>query len=143
MSRRKARMVVVQALYADADVDEIEEHFTPLKDRDKIFAKKLFDGVKSHQAYIDRIIEHYSSKKWQKLYTVDKNILRLAIYELLFCRETPYKVVIDEAVELTKTLGNEKTRAFINAVLDRVKRDEGKIDSRSGHQGKGSNIQFG
>ncbi|MCD6129408.1 MAG: transcription antitermination factor NusB [Deltaproteobacteria bacterium] len=142
MSRRKARIAVLQALYADANVNEIEEHFTPLKEKDKIFAKELFDGVKSHQEHIDSIIKCYSTKKWQNLYIVDKNILRLAVYELLFCKETPYKVVINEAIELAKTFGGENTRAFINAVLDKVKKDERKINSRSGHQGERSNIQF-
>jgi N utilization substance protein B len=142
MSRRKARIAVMQALYADANVNEIEEYFTPLKEKDKIFARRLFDGVKLHQEHIDSIIECYSRKKWQDLYIVDKNILRLAIYELLFCKETPYEVVIDEAIELAKTFGGENTRSFINAILDRVKKDERKINSRSGHQGERSNIQF-
>lgn len=95
----------------------------PLPDEDvgeAAFARALLAGVHEHRAEIDRIID---DRAWgwglDRLPVVDRNILRLALYELLHTA-TPPEVVVDEAVELAKAYGTEHAPAVINGILDRV-----------------------
>ncbi len=87
-------------------------------------ARLIVSGVLEKKAEIDSAIESCSDN-WsvERMSVIDRNILRIAVYELLFCLETPYKVVIDEAVELAKAYGTEESSAFVNGVLDKVYRD--------------------
>ncbi|MDI6757869.1 MAG: transcription antitermination factor NusB [Endomicrobiia bacterium] len=86
------------------------------------FVREIFGGVASRVAEIDARIEKYS-ENWtlDRMNIVDKNILRLAVYELLGLGDTPPKVVINEAVELAKTFSGDKAKLFINGVLDKIK----------------------
>lgn len=98
---------------------EIERQFT-LED----FYFELVDGVLTHQQAIDQLIEE-NLKGWSfsRLNKVDRAILRLAAYEMKFSQETPHKIIIDEAVELTKEFsdtGDGKARSFNNKVLDQM-----------------------
>lgn len=88
------------------------------------YAHLLAAGVLEKRHEIDSAIES-CSENWsvERMSVIDRNILRLAVYELLYCPETPYKVVIDEAVELAKTYGTEESSAFVNGVLDKVYRE--------------------
>jgi len=81
----------------------------------------LVEGVKEHSQKIDRIIEE-SAPEWpiDKIAKIDLVILRLAIFELLFGKKAPIKVVIDEAVELAKEFGNDTSHKFVNGVLGSV-----------------------
>jgi N utilization substance protein B len=95
----------------------------PLGDEDlaeEAFARALLAGVHEHRAEIDRIIDQ-RARGWglDRLPVVDRNILRLALYELLYTA-TPPEVVMDEAVELAKAYGTEHAPAVINGILDRV-----------------------
>ncbi len=95
----------------------------PLGDEDlaeEAFARALRAGVHDHRAEIDRIIDQ-RARGWglDRLPVVDRNILRLALYELLYTA-TPPEVVMDEAVELAKAYGTEHAPAVINGILDRV-----------------------
>ena len=98
---------------------EIERQFT-LED----FYFELVDGVLTHQQAIDQLIEE-NLKGWSfsRLNKVDRAILRLAAYEMKFSQEIPHKIIIDEAVELTKEFsdtGDGKARSFNNKVLDQM-----------------------
>ncbi|WP_022853386.1 transcription antitermination factor NusB [Thermodesulfatator atlanticus] len=126
--RRKAREIAVQILY-QADVAGVpfkeafatyEGYFNPSR---KVleFARELVDGVAQHQKQIDQTIEEFS-KHWKlsRMSAIDRNILRLATYELLFREDIPPKVSINEAIELAKAFGTDESAAFVNGILDAI-----------------------
>ncbi len=88
------------------------------------YARSLAEGVARNLAEVDRLIEK-ASTNWQlsRMAVVDRNILRLAVYELLYHQDVPCRVVMDEAVELAARFGAEASASFINGVIDRVYRD--------------------
>jgi N utilization substance protein B len=88
------------------------------------FAKRLLSGVLAHLPELDRIIAG-KAKEWRldRLANVDRNILRLGVYELAFGHEVPASVAINEAVELAKVYGGPESGRFINGVLGQVARE--------------------
>ena len=88
---------------------------------DQQFAERLVDGVTSNLDHIDGLIKD-ASTNWRidRMANVDRNILRLATWELENISETPLKVVLNEAIELSKRFGSEDSSAFVNGVLDRI-----------------------
>jgi N utilization substance protein B len=88
------------------------------------YARELVQGVAAHADRIDEIITSYA-KDWtlDRMPPVDRTTLRLATYELLWCGDVPAAVVIDEAVELAKSLSTDDSPAFVNGVLARVLAD--------------------
>jgi len=85
----------------------------------KAFSSQLIEGAWQHRHEIDRMIsdcsEHWSVSRMSK---VDRSILRMAVYELLYCDDIPPKVTLNEAIDLGKTYGSENSGAFINGILD-------------------------
>ena len=79
------------------------------------------EGVCQHREKIDTLIEKHS-EHWclKRMTIVDRNILRSAIFELMFCPDTPTKVVLNEAIELGKKFSSEKSGSFVNGVLDKA-----------------------
>jgi N utilization substance protein B len=133
--RTKARETALQALYqidvSDGDVEENLASLTSglhLGPEAKRYSEVLVRGVVSSRKEIDGLIEKYS-ENWalERMLLVDRNILRIAAYELLYCPDIPYKVAIDEAVELAKKYGSEDSGAFINGILDRVAKALAKV----------------
>jgi len=126
--RRKARELVIQILFHmefnPGDPDEIFdlvcENFNSSRSI-RAFSKRLVRGVRENIEHLDKLIRQ-SSKNWrlERMSIVDRSILRLAAYEILFMEDIPYKVSIDEAVELGKKYGTEESGAFINGVLDNI-----------------------
>ncbi|HLE09485.1 MAG TPA: transcription antitermination factor NusB [Thermodesulfobacteriota bacterium] len=84
----------------------------------------IFFGVVEHLKEMDRTIAGHS-KNWtlDRMPVIDRNILRIAVYELLYSPDVPYRVVIDEAVEIAKRFGSEDSGAFVNGVLDTLAKD--------------------
>jgi transcription antitermination factor NusB len=127
-NRRKARELAIQILFnmefnpgdPDEIYDLVYENFSPSRSI-RVFSKKLVCGVRENIKYLDSIIRR-SSKNWrlERMSVVDRSILRLASYEILFMEDIPHKVSIDEAVELGKKFGSEESGAFINGVLDNI-----------------------
>ena len=126
--RRKARVVSLQALYEGDAVRHsaclalerlLEE--TPLSEEPKDFARELVRGVGDRLAEIDAVIQRHAPV-WPvgDLAIIDRNILRLAIYEIMLDNRTPPKVAINEAVELAKLFGGENSSRFVNGVLGSV-----------------------
>lgn len=127
-NRRKARELAIQVLFhlefssgdPDGIFDLICDNF---KSQEPIrpFAKKLFLGVCEKMKDLDELISH-ASKNWrlERMPLVDKCVLRLAAFEILFMEDIPPKVSIDEAVEMGKKFGSEDSGSFINGVLDSV-----------------------
>jgi N utilization substance protein B len=89
----------------------LEEAFT--------FARKLVHGTAEHQEEIDELIARQADNwRLERMPIVDRNVLRLAVYELLFAEDTPELVVVDEAIELAKKYGSEQSGRFVNGLLD-------------------------
>ena len=90
----------------------------------RAFAEELITGVRHHLAEIDRAItgclEHFS---FERLSTVDRNILRVAVFELFHVREIPPAIIINEAIEIAKRFGETDSARFVNGILDRIRRD--------------------
>lgn len=92
-----------------------------LKPDSHAFYLTLIKGVLENKPHIDSLIERYSSNwKISRMGCVDRNILRIAAYELLFCHDIPPKVSINEAVDIGKLYGTEESGAFINGILDGI-----------------------
>jgi len=127
--RRKSRELAVQALfYMDISKNDSQEtvelfcdNFVHSKKALPFFLK-LVNGVIDCRSEIDSIIERFSSNwKLGRMSCVDRNIMRLAVYELLFCNDIPPKVSINEAIDIGKKFGTEESGAFINGILDSIR----------------------
>ena len=96
-------------------------NFQPSK-RALPFLLKLVKGVLANKREIDATIEKFSANwKLSRMACVDRNILRIAVFELLFCNDIPSKVSINEAVDVGKKFGTEESGAFINGILDSIR----------------------
>lgn len=93
----------------------------------KVFAVQLVNGTVQHLPEIDRLIaEHTNNWDITRMAVVDRNILRLGIYELLHLEDVPPKVCLNEAVELAKRFGDEESSKFVNGILDAVHKTHGR-----------------
>jgi transcription antitermination protein NusB len=125
--RRLARELALQILYQnDVNQDSTgdlglfwDSH--PVPDSVRSFTETLVRGVWARRDEIDSLLQRYA-EHWSvaRMPAVDRNILRWALYELLHIGEIPPKATINEAIELAKRYGSEKSGAFVNGVLDRV-----------------------
>jgi N utilization substance protein B len=96
----------------------------------KEFAARIVEGVQYHRESIDRLIEKHSEHwRMERIDRVDKNILRMGVFELLYCDDIPIKVALNEAIDLGKKFGTEESGAFINGILDRISKTEAKGNS--------------
>ncbi len=128
--RRRAREAALALLYQkDLGVPDFAAHrrhyFAERKllQRAQDFAVALIDGVLEHADTIDSELARVSTH-WRidRMNVIDRNVLRLAIYEILFLPDVPRKVSINEAIDLGKAFGTEESGAFINGILDRFKK---------------------
>lgn len=130
--RRKARHFAVQAIYqwqmTQDNVADIEEQFKldqDMKGVDLGYFRELLFGVAGNLSKLDTTFSPFLSRKLEDLDLVDKAILRLATFELLFRKDVPYRVVINEGIELAKAFAAEDSHKFVNGVLDKVIKDQG------------------
>ncbi|MBX6394930.1 MAG: transcription antitermination factor NusB [Alicyclobacillaceae bacterium] len=133
MRRRAAREKALQALFAvdvgGAAAEEalaqawnMDEEETPDRSKpDPEFARRLLLGTVARRARIDEVLRTYSTG-WDldRMASVDRNLLRLAVYELLYLPDTPVSVVMNEAIELAKKYSTEESGRFVNGVLARI-----------------------
>lgn len=134
-SRQRSRQAALQVLYAvefdnadgvtvDTVFDSICEHFE-LPEGARVFAKELVAGVCSHRAEIDDLIgQHATHWRLERMAAVDRNILRIGVYELGIAG-MPMEIAVDEAVLLAQRFGGDRSGSFINGVLDSVGRAQG------------------
>jgi len=127
MQRREARELLLTALYRceflPAALEELLEETDPEDQRDYIEA--VFNGIRDRQPEIDKMLgEKTVGWKFERLALLDRNILRLGVYELLYFDDVPAEVALDEAVELAKKFGTEQARKFINGILDRIWKEQ-------------------
>jgi N utilization substance protein B len=127
-TRRKSREIAIQILYQleinETDIDDAVSTYWDAYDPSpdlKEFSSHILKGVFRHRKEIDSLISK-TSNHWslRRMPPVDRSILRAAIFEILYCPDIPIKVSIDEAIELAKKYGTEKSSAFINGILDKI-----------------------
>jgi N utilization substance protein B len=128
-TRRQSRELAMQALfYMDMRKDaseEMLEHFCGCfcaSKKSRPFLVKLVNGVIDHKGQIDGLIERFSQNwKISRMSCVDRNVMRIAVYEMLYCDDIPPKVSINEAVDIGKKFGTRESGAFINGIMDSIR----------------------
>jgi N utilization substance protein B len=129
--RRKSRECALQVLFqlnitkqeAIKALSQFQEHFSSDGEADE-FLKRLVLGVLEHRQELDRLIEQYSENwRFDRINIIERNILRMALFELLYCEEIPPKVTINEAIDLGKRYGSGDSGGFINGILDRIQNE--------------------
>lgn len=140
MKRRRARKQILKLLYQrdlqggsmhlwdlyQAWLTEWRERHPELaisEDR-LVYIEDVLKGIDAHREELDReIAERAAGWRLERLHAVDRNVLRLGIYEMLYREDIPPEVIVDEAVELAKAYGTERSGSFVNGILDRVWKD--------------------
>ena len=131
--RREGREVTLQLLFhwdlnarqpsGEMDFD-LFWAFRPAIPAVRNFATNLLNGIVAHQVTIDEKITKYTANyELRRISAVDRNILRMAVYEMLYADDVPPIVAINEAIDIAKKFGTEESGKFVNGVLDRVKLD--------------------
>jgi len=133
-NRHLARTIAMQTLFSwdfngkqEKDLNDlIEQNFKQFapKFNDHGFVKCIINGVIKNEAEIDKYITKYATE-WplDQITIVDRNILRIGVYELVFDQDIPSKVAINEAIEIAKTFGGESSGKFVNGVLGAIYKD--------------------
>ncbi|MFW6332873.1 MAG: transcription antitermination factor NusB [Thermodesulfobacteriota bacterium] len=127
-NRRKSRELALQALYFMDSRRNFSREALKLfcrcfqeEDQEHSFFEEITLGVMTYRRQIDRQIERFSSHwKISRMSCVDRNIMRVAVYEMLFREDIPAKVSINEAIDIGKKFGTEESGAFINGILDSI-----------------------
>jgi transcription antitermination protein NusB len=137
MKRRKAREHALQILFLldirnEKPSAAVLKHFWHEYDVDdevKSFAEEIVKGTYKHLPKINDLI-HQCAKNWslERMAVVDRNVIRMAIYEILYRMDIPTSVTINEAIEIAKKFGTEESGAFVNGILDKVARLTGKLE---------------
>jgi N utilization substance protein B len=144
INRRKSREFALQVLYqldiskqdAAKALAQWKGYLLP-KEEENGFIEQIVLGVMKHRREIDLLIERYS-ENWRlsRMNIIDRNILRMAAFELLYCEEIPPKVTLNEAVDLGKRFGTEDSGSFINGILDRIQNEAVRKPFQSKHLSK-------
>lgn len=152
-NRHLARTIAMQSLFQwdfeskkednlDKILESVFDNFAP-EFNDHGFAQDIIKGVMKNLKEIDRYITKYATE-WplDQITIVDRNILRIGVYELIFNEEIPAKVAINEAIEIAKTFGSDSSGKFVNGVLgaiykDILKKDPSTPQSDSGQASSG------
>ncbi|MCV2531249.1 MAG: transcription antitermination factor NusB [Candidatus Lightella neohaematopini] len=122
-NRRKARIRALQALYSSRIIKNVNNNFIFKLNKsiiDVSYFYKLYLGVLTNYDKLDSVMLPYLSRSINKLDHIEHTILRIAIFELIYHDYIPYKVVINEAIELAKMFGSCSSYKFINGVLDKI-----------------------
>ena len=134
-AKTKARQCAVQALYqwqmTGQNLSAIEIQFQEdqrLKNAQKSYFSDLFHGVPKDLAKIDACMVDFVDREVEKIDPVERAILRIGVYELLHKPETPYRVIINEGVELAKCFGADGSHRYVNGILDKVAQVERKLE---------------
>ena len=128
--RRKSRELAMQALFymdtnGDISLENLDLYCSNFQPAENVrsFFLRLARGVIGAQSSVDAVIEQFSSNwKMHRMSGVDRNVLRLAVYEALFCEDIPIKVSINEAIDIGKKFGSDESGAFINGILDSIRK---------------------
>ncbi|MFZ9341030.1 MAG: transcription antitermination factor NusB [Candidatus Methylopumilus sp.] len=126
-NRRKSRELVMKSIYRGIlnqfDINQIKKDIKDDPDylkADEVFYQNLFDGVMSNMDQLNSEISNFIDRPIEKLSPIEHSILCISIYELIYDTTIPYKVAINEGVELAKTFGGIEGYKYINGVLDKI-----------------------
>lgn len=129
-ARRKARALAVQAIYSwqmsQNHISDIEQQMLLDNDVSKIdveFFRELLRGVAGHYKELDTALTPYTERPYDDVDHIERAILRLTAFELKFRVDVPYKVAINEGIELAKKFGADDSHKFVNGVLDKAVKD--------------------
>ena len=128
--RRRARRRALQAIYqwqmTGQDADDILQQFRAVQDMsgvDEAHFEKLLRGISSGSESLDGKLQPFLDRPFEQVDLMEQVVLRIGAFEMLHCPELPFKVVVDECVDLAHRFGSERGHAYINAVLDRAARE--------------------
>lgn len=153
--RRKGREYALQVLFG-SDLGSGASTGAPRDARDlaafwaqrraasevRAFAETLIGGVDQHRSEIDALVARHATH-WSidRMAAVDRNVLRLAVYELLYARDVPERVVLNEAIEIAKKYGTDESGSFVNGILDHIVKHDPAVtaqrDAERSHAGNG------
>lgn len=129
-ARRKARNLAVQAIYSwqisQNHVSDIEQQMLLDNDVSKIdvdYFQEIIRGVAAHYKELDVALSPYTERPFEEIDHIEKAIIRLSAYELKYRVDVPYKVAINEGIELAKKFGADDSHRFVNGVLDKAVKD--------------------
>ncbi|HAI95813.1 MAG: transcription antitermination factor NusB [Cycloclasticus sp.] len=141
--KSNARQVALQALYqwqmTGQNLTEICDQFE--KDPEtpkyhKAYFELLLTGVVDKFGDLDEAISEFTARDVEKIDPIEKAILRLGAYELLYKPEVPYRVAINESINLAKNFGSEKSHAYVNSVMDKLAQKNRAIEMKAKLKGK-------
>ncbi|KTD48722.1 N utilization substance protein B [Legionella rubrilucens] len=139
--KRRARKLAVQALYqwsmSGHELSEIETQFRVANNMDKVdgdYFCRLLYGVPEKITAIESVIEPLLDRPITTLNPVELAVLRLGAFELLYCLEIPYKVVLDEAISLAREFGSQDGHRYVNGVLNNLARQARAIEINAGNE---------
>ncbi|CAL4323123.1 Transcription antitermination protein NusB [Buchnera aphidicola (Chaitophorus sp. 3695)] len=123
--RKNSRICIVQALYSwqlsNNKIYKIKKFFyEKYKKIDFQYFNEVFTGIIKNKIKIDNLIKPYILRNLNRLSEVEKSILRMSVYELFKRKDIPYKVIINEGIEISKIFGSKDSHKFINGVLDKA-----------------------
>ncbi|MBA3660135.1 MAG: transcription antitermination factor NusB [Gammaproteobacteria bacterium] len=143
IARHNARRYALQAMYqrqlASTPLADLEAEFLTYhidKKLDLEYFKELLHGIPLHQKELDREMQPFLERSLQDIDPIELNVLRIAIYELMKRPDVPYRVIINEALELTKKFGSIEGYKFVNGILDRVARKLRPVEIKMPGRGK-------
>lgn len=129
-ARRKARGLAVQAIYSwqlsQNQIADIEQQMLLDNDVSKVdveYFKELISGVASHYKELDQVLSPYTERPFDEIDHIEKAIIRITAFELKYRIDVPYKVAINEGIELAKRFGADDSHRFVNGVLDKAVKD--------------------
>jgi N utilization substance protein B len=147
-TKTNARKAVVQALYqwqmTGQSLIDIEQQFVEeerLKNVQKSYFKELFHGVPSCLDVLDETLAEFVDRPVDTIDPVERAILRMGVYELLYRPEMPYKVVINESINLAKYFGADGSHRYVNGILDKVAQLKRAVEIKSKAQGESQKAQ--
>lgn len=139
--KRKARKLALQALYqwlmSDSDLYEIETQFRVANNMSKVdvdYFCRLLYGVPEHRQELETSFAPFLDREVDGLNPIELTALRIGSFELFHCPEIPYKVVLDEAISLTKEFGSQDGHRYVNGVLNNLARDVRAVEISLGDQ---------
>ena len=139
-SRHRARKLALQALYqwqmAATDLIELNDQYIVEMNPKKVdidYFRILVDGITQSASALDQTLSGYLDREFEQVGPIELTILRIGIYELKNRLEVPYRVVMNEAIELCKTYGPEQSHKYINGILDKITKETRQLEIQDGH----------
>lgn len=135
LGKHKARRFAVQAIYqwqmSGTPILQIQQQFLAEKNNatfDTEYFAEIINGVGNHYAQLDELLTPCMSRNIDAVDPIERAVLRIAAYEFVYCLQVPYKVVINEALDLTKMFGTIEGHKFVNGVLDKLAQQTRQIE---------------